>query len=138
MSKEKIKGFFGKAKIIATGGVPALAMQFQAMVAHANGDSGNSGSEFDWIKEGDGNGAFSDLTNTVKETGQSAYQLMLVIGVVGLVLAIMAAGLCVAFGKNANKRSENIGWILWIAIGGIIFFGGLTILSILKQIGGSL
>ena len=106
---------------------------------YAAEQQGQQGSEYDisWLG-GEGNGAFSKLENQVKETGNSAYRLFLAIGVVGLVLSIVICGLSIVVTGGGNKRSEKLGWLLWIGVGGIVIFGAMSFVSVLQSIGGNI
>ena len=106
---------------------------------HASGSTESTGNEYDisWLGE-EGNGAFSRLEEQVKDTGNSAYRLFLAIGAVGLVLSIVICGLSIVVSGGGNRRSEKIGWLLWIGVGGIVIFGAMSIVSILQSIGGNI
>ena len=90
-----------------------------------------------WIGQG-GNNTFDDLTKTVQETGNSMYKLVMAVGVVGVLLSLIVCGLLIALGTNANKRSEHIGHLVMIAIGGVLIFGAVAIVGMLQTIGGNL
>ncbi len=116
--------------VLATGTIAAPAISYAAE---------QQGSDYDisWLG-GEGNGAFSKLENQVKETGNSAYRLFLAIGVVGLVLSIVICGLSIVVTGGGNKRSEKLGWLLWIGVGGIVIFGAMSFVSVLQSIGGNI
>ena len=116
--------------VLATGTIAAPAISYAAE---------QQGSDYDisWLG-GEGNGAFSKLENQVKETGNSAYRLFLAIGVVGLVLSIVICGLSIVVPGGGNKRSEKLGWLLWIGVGGIVIFGAMSFVSVLQSIGGNI
>jgi hypothetical protein len=130
---KQVKEGLSKLGFAIRGGLPMVMLYASNLVAHAKeGDY-----DFSWIETSD-NAAFDDLTQTVKETGGSAYKLVMAIGVVGVLLSIVISGLCIALGRNANKRSENITTLLYVGIGGIVIFGAMAILGILQSIGGNL
>ena len=106
---------------------------------YAAGNTESTGNEYDisWLGE-EGNGAFSRLEEQVKDTGNSAYRLFLAIGAVGLVLSIVICGLSIVVSGGGSRRSEKIGWLLWIGVGGIVIFGAMSIVSILQSIGGNI
>lgn len=108
-----------------------------AVLAAENEESTNSQYDISWLGE-EGNGAFSKLEEQVKDTGNSAYRLFLAIGVVGLVLSIVICGLSIVVSGGGSKRSEKIGWLLWIGVGGIVIFGAMSLVSVLQSIGGNI
>lgn len=105
--------------------------------AAENEESTNSQYDISWLGE-EGNGAFEKLEEQVKDTGNSAYRLFLAIGVVGLVLSIVICGLSIVVSGGGSKRSEKIGWLLWIGVGGIVIFGAMSFVSVLQSIGGNI
>jgi hypothetical protein len=105
--------------------------------AAENEESTNSQYDISWLGE-EGNGAFEKLEEQVKDTGNSAYRLFLAIGVVGLVLSIVICGLSIVVSGGGSKRSEKIGWLLWIGLGGIVIFGAMSLVSVLQSIGGNI
>ena len=105
--------------------------------AAENEESTNSQYDISWLGE-EGNGAFEKLEEQVKDTGNSAYRLFLAIGVVGLVLSIVICGLSIVVSGGGSKRSEKIGWLLWIGVGGIVIFGAMSLVSVLQSIGGNI
>ena len=107
------------------------------VLAVENEESTNSQYDISWLGE-EGNGAFEKLEEQVKDTGNSAYRLFLAIGVVGLVLSIVICGLSIVVSGGGSKRSEKIGWLLWIGVGGIVIFGAMSFVSVLQSIGGNI
>lgn len=109
------------------------------MTVYAAENEENTNSQYDisWLGE-EGNGAFEKLEEQVKDTGNSAYRLFLAIGVVGLVLSIVICGLSIVVSGGGSKRSEKIGWLLWIGVGGIVIFGAMSFVSVLQSIGGNI
>lgn len=105
----------------------------------AENEESTSSNQYDisWLGE-EGNGAFEKLEEQVKDTGNSAYRLFLAIGVVGLVLSIVICGLSIVVSGGGSKRSEKIGWLLWIGVGGIVIFGAMSFVSVLQSIGGNI
>ncbi len=93
-------------------------------------------SEFDWIK-GEGNGTFDGLTETVKQTGASIYQLMMAFGVVGLVVIAVYCGIKIA-AAGPGRRADALAQVLWLLIGGTIVFGSLALVGFMKGIAGGL
>ena len=121
-----IKGVSAAASAIYYGGADML-------VAHASGVD----STIDWLTDAANasSSALNGLTNTVKTEGAGAYQLILVIGIIGLLISIVVLGLSFAIGKNANKRDDNKTQLVYIAVGGIILFGAGALVGGLKTIG---
>lgn len=120
--------------------VLCLGLMISPLTVHASEDTGSSNTaEYDisWLG-GKGNGAFDKLEKQVQETGNSAYRLFLAIGVVGLVLSIVVCGLSIVTSGGGSKRSEKLGWLLWIGIGGVVIFGAMSIVSVLQSIGGNI
>lgn len=93
--------------------------------------------DISWIG-GEGNGAFSNLEQKVKDTGNSAYHMFMAIGIVGLLLSFIICGIAIAFSGNGTKRGEKLVWLLWIGIGGIVIFGAISFVGLLQSIGGNL
>ena len=128
-----------KLRMLALSLCMVLSLEVMAapVTTYAAESAGNSGYDISWLG-GEGNGAFSKLEQQVKETGNSAYRLFLAIGVVGLVLSIVICGLSIVVAGGGSKRSEKLGWLLWIGIGGIVIFGAMSIVSVLQSIGGNI
>lgn len=93
--------------------------------------------DFNFLKEGKGNGAFDGLTQTVKDTGRSGMNLMTAIGIVGIVFAIICAGLTLML-KKGGKREEGKESLEYIAIGGIFVFGAIGIGAMIAGVGSSI
>lgn len=93
--------------------------------------------DFNFLKEGKGNGAFDGLTQTVKDTGRSGMNLMTAIGIVGVVFAIICAGLTLML-KKGGKREEGKESLEYIAIGGIFVFGAIGIGAMIAGVGSSI
>lgn len=98
---------------------------------------GREADDFNFLKEGDGNGAFDGLTQTVKDTGRSGMNLMTAIGIVGIVFAIICAGLTLML-KKGGKREEGKESLEYIAIGGIFVFGAIGIGAMIAGVGSSI
>ena len=78
------------------------------------------------------NGTFNGLTKTVQETGGSFYRLMLVIGISGLAIMLLARFLSLAFAKSGQKRDENKSNIMWVFLAGVGIFSTMTIIGMIK------
>ena len=109
------------------------------LVAYAAGATEESGSNYDisWIG-GEGNGAFAEMEKMVQETGNSAFNLFMAIGIVGILLSLILCGLGIAFSGGGQNRSQKLGWLLWIGLGGIVIFGATSIIGVLQSIGGNI
>lgn len=122
---------------LVTGG-PVTVLAGNTKDNGADNTKGNGADDFNFLKNGgDGNGAFSDLTKTVKDTGTSGMNLMKAIGAIGIVLAIMCAALTVML-KKGGKREEGKDSLEWAAIGGIVFFGAVGIGCMVAGVGSSI
>lgn len=89
---------------------------------------------FGFLTEPGDGGAFRDITETVKKTGASAYNLMLVIGIIGLVLSTVVLGVSFSMTKNATKKSENKSHLPSIALGAILIFGAISLIGLVQTI----
>lgn len=89
---------------------------------------------FDFLKDGKSNGAFDKINTTIEETGYSGYNLLMTIGVLGLVFSFIILGINYAFTKNSSKKSENKSQLGNICIAGIFIFGALTLAGLIKSI----
>lgn len=92
--------------------------------------------EWDFIKNGGGaDDPLADVTNKAKGLGAGVYNLLLTIGIIGLVASIMWLAISLALNKNAQKREANKEWMVWIAVAGIILFGAFAIIGLIAGIG---
>jgi hypothetical protein len=69
----------------------------------------------------------------LRTNAASAYDLLLIIGVIGLFSTIIICGLRLVLSKNSSKKSETkatIGFKTWLAIG---FFGFVSIMGIVYK-----
>lgn len=123
------------AKNICKRTVAAMAMIspwiVQCLTAYASGDN-----PFGFV-EGEDNGMFNGLIDTVNKTGASANKLMIALGAVSAVMALGGVGLMIMLIKNSNKREENKSWLLAIIAGGMMLFGSASFAGILYQMGRS-
>lgn len=125
-------------KYFLTTAILALSLALMpGTVIYAQEAGGGEEYNLDWLG-GTGNNTFDELTNTVQETGNSMYKLVMAVGVVGVLLAVVICGLLIAVGTNANKRSEHIGHLVMIMVGGILIFGAVAIVGMLQTIGGNI
>lgn len=129
--QKKKKNFITQLPMRVSAGVAVVLMKLSDTVeAYANPDE----DIFDFLKNGKSNGAFDKITETVKQTGFSFYNLLFVVGVFGLVIFTMILGISFAGTKNANKKSENKSHLPYIAIGGLFVFGAMSIIGLIKSI----
>lgn len=132
--KKNVEGGFIKARCKLAGAVGAgVGALLPTMSVYAD----TKGNEWDFLN-GDGNGTFDSVTDTVKQTGASAYKLILVIGIICLVGSIILTGASLSLNKSSQKRDENKTHLLYIGAGGILIFGSLTIVALIKTIAASL
>lgn len=111
---------------LAVGVVPAFATE---AVEEGTGVA-------DFLQDGDkSGGVFSKLIEKVKSLGQDAYQLLMVIGIVGLVASILVLAISTSLTKKEQARTENKSWAVNIAIGACVLFGALSIVGIFASIG---
>lgn len=128
-------------KKITAGGTAAVMMVGSQLTVFASGEP-ESGAKtqpdysYDWITDG-GNGTFDSLTNTVKQTGGSFYQLLMAIGVIGLMAIIIICALRLA-AAGSGKRAEALEQIIWVVVAGVILFGVVSIIGIVGTIGANL
>ena len=129
---QKVKDLHFKAsmKVMGMLGILSGILYGQKPVAaFANND-------FSWLTDPTkGNDTFDDLTNTVKQTGNSLYQLVLAGSIVGLLIAIVLVGFAFFMTKNATKKDESKSHLLWVVIGGAIVFGAPSIIGLIYSIG---
>ena len=117
----------------------ALLTMSVPMVAFAGEEEGATGGVADFLGEGDADGGiFSSLIEKVKGVGQDAYQLILVVGIVCLVISLAALGITTALTKKSQTQQDNKGWAVNIAIGGCVLFGAITLVGIIANIATSL
>lgn len=81
-------------------------------------------------------GIFAPLVEKVKSLGQDAYQLILVVGIVCLVISLAVLGITTALTKKSQTQQDNKGWAVRIAVGGCVLFGTITIVGLIATIVG--
>lgn len=127
--------FFKKVVVLL---MAALLTMSVPMVAFAS-EEGTAEGVADFLGQGDADGGiFSSLIEKVKGVGQDAYQLILVVGIVMLVISFAALGITTALTKKSQTQQDNKGWAVNIAIGGCILFGAITLVGIIANIATSL
>ena len=92
--------------------------------------------EWDFMKTSPGeNGVFSSLISKVKDIGASGYELMLTLGVIGLVFSSIFTAVSLLLTSNAQKKEEQKSHALVICIAGIVIFSVFSIIGFFKSIG---
>lgn len=91
-----------------------------------------SASVVDEIKGSKNNGAFDGATKSAKQIGQSAYQLMIVIGGCVLIISLLILGIMLNFhAGNQQETAKSKNHAVDIGIGACIVFAAGSIVSIL-------
>lgn len=73
-------------------------------------------------------GGLGTLTKTVKNTGGSLINLLLVFGIACFIVAVMVFGIQMAIG-NGQERNQSKSNVVWIIIGALCFFGAASIVT---------
>ena len=95
--------------------------------------------EWDFLQQDPGDaGVFSTLISKVEDIGASGYQLLLTVGVIGLVFSIIFTALSLLLTSNAQKKEEKKSHALSICIAGIVIFSAFSIIGFFKSIGSGL
>ena len=90
---------------------------------------------FDWLTDpSKGNDTFKGITETVQETGNSLYQLVMAGSIIGLFIAIVFVGLAFFTTNSGSVKEEKKSRLLWVAIGGAIIFGAPSIAGLIYSI----
>ena len=98
-----------------------------------------AGNEWDFLKDDPGEGGvFTTLIQKVQDIGASGYQLMMTVGVIGLVFSIIFTALSLLLTSNAQKKEEKKSHALVICIAGIVIFSAFSIVGFFKSIGSGL
>ena len=74
----------------------------------------------------------------MEDIGASGYQLLLTVGVIGLVFSIIFTALSLLLTSNAQKKEEKKSHALIICIAGIVIFSAFSIIGFFKSIGSGL
>ena len=85
--------------------------------------------------QGKSNGIFDGVTNTVRETGASAYGLIMSIGVICILVGLAIGLVGVAVHKDRQKKMENKEHIGWAIFAGGFLFAIPGIIALLYGIG---
>lgn len=96
-------------------------------------------SEWDFLTEDPGeDGVFTTLIDKVQDIGASGYQLLMTIGVIGLVFSIIFTAVSLLMTSNAQKKEEKKSHALVICVSGIVIFSAFSIVGFFKSIGSGL
>lgn len=105
----------------------------------ADADVNANVNEWDFLQQDPGdNGVFSTLISKVEDIGASGYQLLLTVGIIGLVFSIIFTALSLLLTSNAQKKEEKKSHALVICIAGIVIFSAFSIIGFFKSIGSGL
>lgn len=95
--------------------------------------------EWDFLTEDPGeDGVFSTLIDKVQDIGASGYQLLMTMGVIGLVFSIIFTAISLLMTSNAQKKEEKKSHALIICVSGIVIFSAFSIVGFFKSIGSGL
>ena len=95
--------------------------------------------EWDFMKNPSGNsGVFKSLISKLKDIGSSGYELMLTIGIIGLVFSIVFTAVSLLLTSNAQKKEEKKSHALVICVVGVVIFSVFSIIGFFKSIGSGL
>lgn len=93
-------------------------------------------SEWDFMTSSPGeSGVFNSLIAKMKDIGASGYELMLTLGVIGLVFSIIFTAVSLLLTSNAQKKEEKRSHALVICLSGIVIFSVFSIIGFFKSIG---
>lgn len=105
----------------------------------ADADADANVNEWDFLQQDPGDaGVFSTLIEKVEDIGASGYQLLLTVGVIGLVFSIIFTALSLLLTSNAQKKEEKKSHALIICVAGIVIFSAFSIIGFFKSIGSGL
>ena len=97
------------------------------------------GNEWDFLTDGSSDtGVFSSLISKLQDIGASGYQLMMTLGIIGLVFSIIFTAVSLLLTSNAQKKEEKKSHALVICLAGIIIFSVFSIIGFFQSIGGEL
>ena len=95
--------------------------------------------EWDFLMKDPGDkGVFKTLIEKVQDIGASGYQLLMTVGVIGLVFSIIFTALSLLLTSNAQKKEEKKSHVFIICIAGIVIFSAFSIVGFFKSIGSGL
>ena len=97
------------------------------------------GTEWDFMTDGASDtGVFSTLISKLEDIGASGYQLMMTLGIIGLVFSIIFTAVSLLLTSNAQKKEEKKSHAFVICLSGIIIFSVFSIIGFFQSIGGEL
>lgn len=95
--------------------------------------------EWDFLMDDPGeDGVFASLIDKAEDIGASGYQLLMTIGVIGLVFSIIFTAISLLMTSNAQKKEEKKSHALVICVAGICIFSVFSIVGFFKSIGSGL
>lgn len=95
--------------------------------------------EWDFLKDGGGkDGVFSSLIDKTQDIGASGYELLMTVGVIGLIFSIIFTAVSLLLTNNAQKKEEKKSHAMVICIAGIVIFSVFSIVGFFKSIGSGL
>lgn len=96
----------------------------------------SSGTEWDFMTQSPGqSGVFSSLISKLQDIGASGYELMLTLGIIGLVFSIIFTAVSLLLTSNAQKKEEKKSHALVICLAGIVIFSVFSFIGFFKSIG---
>lgn len=110
-----------------------------AKVSHMIDIPKTKSEEWSFMTESKGEeGVFASLIGKAKDIGASGYELLMVIGIIGLAFAIIFTAVTLLFSSNAQKKEEKKSHALVICVAGVVIFSVFSIIGFFKSIGGGL
>ena len=98
-----------------------------------------TGNEWDFLMDDPKeDGVFATLIEKAEDIGASGYQLLMTIGVIGLVFSIIFTAISLLMTSNAQKKEEKKSHALVICVAGICLFSVFSIVGFFKSIGSGL
>lgn len=95
--------------------------------------------EWDFLMDDpEGGGVFASLIEKAEDIGASGYQLLMTVGVIGLVFSIIFTAISLLMTSNAQKKEEKKSHALVICVAGICIFSVFSIVGFFKSIGSGL
>ncbi|MBE5952449.1 MAG: hypothetical protein E7260_12860 [Lachnospiraceae bacterium] len=92
--------------------------------------------EWDFMTESPGDeGVFNSLIEKVEQIGASGYELMLTIGMIGLMFSIILTAITLLMPNSAQKKEEKKSHVLVICLAGVAIFSVFSIIGFFKSVG---
>ena len=111
-------------------------MASQVVMASAGGP--NVRDQIKFLEEEPKVDIFGGVTEFIEDAGVSSVRTVRAAGVVVMVLVVLVAGICIMVSGGGQKKQESKARIVWIIVGAIIFFGGLSLVVWSGDIGAAL